>query len=73
MNNNLFITQDTNRANELNNSTDLLEIKHTYVILLIHSFISDLFFQYIALSHGSGKNHFTVSGVCKLEPKMSIT
>ena len=46
--NNLFITQNTFRSNELDNSTDLLELKHIcYVILLMNSFFffSDLFFS----------------------------
>ena len=34
--NNLFITRNTFWANELDNSTDLPELKHTYVILLMH-------------------------------------
>ena len=42
-------TQNTFCANELDNATVLLELKHTcYVILLIKSFISDLLFQFIA-------------------------
>ena len=37
-------------------------------MILMHSFISYLFFINLQhLSPGSGKNHLTMSGVCKLE------
>ena len=47
MTNNLFITQYTFWADELDNSTDLLELKHSCHVLLMHFFISDLFFTSI--------------------------
>ena len=41
--NNLYITQNTFWANELDNTTDLLELKHTYVILLMHHLFQSFF------------------------------
>ena len=45
--NNLFINQNTFWANELDNSTDLLELNTLVMLsLLMYSFISDLFFLF---------------------------